>query len=193
MRISPRLLAATAVAVAIAAGTAALSRAPFAPDRDARAALRISWRARGERMERCRHLTQQELEALPAHMRQPTICEGGGAAYRLRVEVDDTLRIDALVHGSGARGDRPMYVFHEIPIAPGNHELRVEFALNDSASDHADEDHVEDNEETVPRELELEERVHLGPRDVALVTYLPERRRLALLTRDMGAAEHHPK
>ncbi|HEY9429158.1 MAG TPA: hypothetical protein VIR34_18500 [Gemmatimonadaceae bacterium] len=193
MTITPRTLVATAVAVALAAGTAALSRVPFAPDRDARAALRISWRARGERMERCRHLTERELEALPAHMRQPTICDGGGATYRLRVEVDDTLRIDALVHGSGARGDRPMYVFHELPLSPGHHELRVKFALNDPASEHAEDDRDDDDEETVPRKLELEERVHLGPRDVALVTYLPERRRLALLTQQMDAEHHRPK
>jgi hypothetical protein len=228
---TPRVVAATAVAVALAAATAALSRVPLTPDNDARAALRISWRARGERVERCRRLSDRELEAIPVHMRQPTVCEGGSATYRLRVLVDDTVRIDALVRGSGARGDRPMYVFHELPLAPGEHVIHVALALTDSsvaapgrdrgraddqekladptehrppaASGTAREhgrDALEDQDEravrdaardlehagadeTVPRTLDLEERIHLPPRGLVLVTYLPERRRLALLTR----------
>ena len=128
--ITPRILAATVVAVALAAGTAALSRIPFTPDRDARAALRISWRARGERVEHCRRLSESELETIPVHMRQPTVCEGGSATYQLRVVVDGTLRLDALVRGSGARGDRPMYVFHELSLPPGDHDVRVTNCIN---------------------------------------------------------------
>lgn len=234
--ITPRILAATVVAVALAAGTAALSRIPFTPDRDARAALRISWRARGERVEHCRRLSESELETIPVHMRQPTVCEGGSATYQLRVVVDGTLRLDALVRGSGARGDRPMYVFHELSLPPGDHDVRVTMALYDSSgaarsrpgdddrkhrsdseehgrplapdssreqgSAHGDEHTREElearderavrdaardlehagAEETVPRTLELTERIHLRPRTMALVTYLPERRQLALLT-----------
>lgn len=212
-------------ALLLALGTAALSHVPFTPDPGARAALRISWRARGERIERCRRLSATELEAIPAHMRQETVCEGGAAPYRLRVVVDDTLRVDAIVHGAGARRDRPLYVFHEIPLAPGVHDIRVAFAISDTAGaghDEAEEHqeragratdatpgrqrsrdddgddersaldaarHIQhaDAEEVVPRLLTLSETVTLAPNALALVTYLPERRRLELLTREADA------
>lgn len=222
---------AAALALMLALGTAALSHVPFTPDPGARAALRISWRARGERIERCRHLSARELEALPAHMRQETVCEGGAAPYRLRVIVDDTIRVDAPVHGAGARHDRPLYVFHEIPLAPGVHAVSVVFTMSDTAgARHNDDDDVERDaahggqatdyrarergagaeqeasvddenkvldsarhfdragaEEVVPRALTLTDTVRLAPNALALVTYLPERRKLALVTRETDA------
>lgn len=196
-----------AAAVALAMGTAALSSVTYTPDPGAHAAIRISWRARGERIERCRRLSPQELEVIPAHMRQETVCEGGTAPYRLRVTVDDTVRIDALVHGSGARRDRPLYVFHEIRLAPGVHGVRVAFTLSDTAgarpngadeedAEHVEEEAAEHGDRDAGANRDEERRVrdaarhfdHAGaeevvPRDLALAaTVTLEPRDLALIT-----------
>ena len=92
-----------AVAAAALAGTAVLSQWPWQAEDSGRSLLRISWRARGERIENCRPATAGELAALPAHMRQETICEDPRVApYRLRVAVDGRSLVDGAAPGSGA-------------------------------------------------------------------------------------------
>ena len=69
--------------------TAALSQWQWSAKTAERSVLRLSWRARGERLESCRRATPEELAAVPAHMRQEVICEGARVApYRLRIAVD---------------------------------------------------------------------------------------------------------
>jgi hypothetical protein len=172
----------------LAAALAALSQVPYTPEPGPEALLRLSWRARGERVETCYELSAEEQRNLPQHMRQQRICEGTTAEYRLRLEVDRQRRIDETVQGSGEVQVRPLYVYREVALPPGEH--RVEVTLERVGPAEGAEEEEEEKEEAresrarrareaaVPRRLELERLVRLRPREVLLVTYDAERREL---------------
>jgi hypothetical protein len=199
------------LAVAATLGIRGLSHVPFAAERDPRAVVRLSWRVLGQQIQDCRRLSAQELEALPAHMRREEVCEGRVAPYRLRVLVDGELADSGLVRASGARRDRPIYVFREISIDPGEHRLEISFvserpageqrqepgagqvtpsdstpALPDSGAVRAPSSGVTATVRTAdaaPAELRLDTRLVLEPRAIALVIYDSETRELVLQER----------
>lgn len=117
-----------AVAVVGLVGVAGLSRLPWTASGDTGAMLRLSWRLPALEVERCRGLTEEELERLPAHMRTPEVCEGEPVPYVLTVRIDGTTRIADTLRAAGFRSDRPVYVLREIPAAPGPHDLFVEMS-----------------------------------------------------------------
>lgn len=133
------------------------SQLPYAPDSRQSALLRLSWRAVGERVEECRRPGPEELAALPRHMRRAEICEGRLAPFRLSVALDGEPVYVGLIHASGAREDRPTYVYRQFDVEPGTHRLSVEFATDHEGS------------ERVP--LRLDTQVTLAPRQVLLITH----------------------
>jgi hypothetical protein len=162
--------------------------------------LRLAWSVRPERIERCRRQSEEELARLPAHMRQPVICEGASAEYRLTVLHDGAVAAERVVRGGGFRHDRRVYVFHELPLDPGDATIEVRFdridldtprmSLPEAGHDGRKEAHrAEAGEtdrgvlqaagETVPPQLRFTQRLRVRPREVILVTYSPERRALA--------------
>lgn len=181
MKRTIRRVFALLVATAVVVGVAALSRVSYAPAGSEDAVLRLSWRVRGERVEECRKLTEAELAALPIHMRRSEVCEGRVLPYHLHVEVDGRTLADDTIHAAGAREDRPIYVYREVPIGPGAHQLSVRFvqAPRGGGSAAGAEDGGAGDPLT-PRRLELTEAVRLRPGDVALVTYDPDRRVLVV-------------
>jgi hypothetical protein len=104
-----------------------LSRVPWsaAPGEDG--ALRLAWQYRSQPIERCRAATPEELAKLPQHMRRSTICERGLRPYVLEVSVDGGAAHADTVRARGARADRPLGVFAQVPLAPGAHAVRVTF------------------------------------------------------------------
>lgn len=187
-----RVLAAV-LAVGSAAALAALSQVPYTPVAGPEAVVRLSWRARGERVEHCRELSADELRSLPRHMRQERVCEGTTAEYRLRVEVNEEPRVSEAVQGSGEVQVRPLYVYRELALPPGRHRFRVTFErVGPPDSDLDDEGEEERSDEdgasggrrareaAVPRRLKLERTLHLSAREVVLVTYDPQRRELVV-------------
>jgi len=116
------------VAVAAAAGIVWASNARLRPHETSDAVLRLSWRARAERIESCRPQSEEALEKLPAHMRQALICDGTTASYRLEVRRAGILVADQTVRGGGLRHDRPLYVFREIPMPAGDASITVRFS-----------------------------------------------------------------
>ena len=150
------------------------------------ALLRLAWSARPERIERCRQQSEEELARLPAHMRQPVSCEGVNAQYRLTVRDEGRLVMERVVRGGGLRQDRRLYVFHELPLAPGDRRIEVRFDRVDSGGSES-VDH-QSGGETVPAHLALDQRVRVGPREVILVTYSPERQALVGIQADV-----HPR
>ena len=185
------VLAAT-LAAASAAALAGLSQVPWTPVPGSEGIVRLSWRARGERVEICHQLSPEELAKLPQHMRRERVCEGTTAEYRLRVEVDGERRVDEMVQGSGEVQVRPLYVYRELVLSPGEHEMEVEFERV-GPGEGEDEDSTSDEdggaqgprggETAVPPRLALEHTIRLRPREVVLVTYDAERQALVLKAR----------
>ena len=176
-----------ALAIGALVCVALLSGVPYAAESAQRGVVRLSWRARGERVRRCRAPTDAELAKLPAHMRPREICERGMTPYRLHVTLDDSVAVDELVRAGGAENDRPLFVFAELPVAAGTHRLAVVFerdepddknsGKDDEDSEHRESEHLRDT----PRRLTLDETVTLAPRAIVLVAYDDEGRRLTLL------------
>jgi hypothetical protein len=163
------------------AGLGALSRAPYAWVAD-QAVLRLAWRARSVQVEVCRHRSAEELERLPVHMREDEVCEGRLLPYRLRAVVDSELVIDAVVHPAGARADRPIYVFREVPLDSGERRLQVRFERQGIAPIEPPEEHPEEHgpARVAPPVLALDTAIRLGQRDVLLVTYDEQAQQLVL-------------
>ena len=155
---------------AMASGSEAT--APVADD--VGALIRLSWRTTSERVEECRRLSEEELAALPVHMRREEVCEGRMLPYRLRVTLDDRTIIDEIVQPAGARGDRPLYVFRELAIPSGE---RVLTALWEREA----ADRVGNG--ATPASLGIRAVLSLEPRDVALITYDLDQRALVALGR----------
>jgi hypothetical protein len=170
----PRRAAGGLLAVALVAGTAALSRLPTPFSTSDEALLRLSWRMAGVTAQACRTLSPEELEKLPVHMRNPKACIGHIASYVLRVRVDGVLETQDTVRPAGARGDRPITLLRDLRIAPGAHRVDIAF-------DALLPEGVEPPPDAL-RSLVWNGRVDAGPRGVALVTLDPEGRRLEYRT-----------
>jgi hypothetical protein len=158
------------VAALLTTGLVVGSALPYAVNRDERALVRLSWRAVGEPVKECRVPTPEELAALPQHMRRPEICEARLSPFHLRVAIDGRAVFDGQILPSGARQDRPTYVFEEFSVAPGEHRLEIRFA----------EERGEVERELAP--LTLDETVTLRPRDILLVARPRDEDALALIT-----------
>ena len=115
------------VAIGLTVLTAALSQVPLDFSGGDHGILRLSWRNDGATVEACRTRSEEELANLPVHMRNPTACIGEIASYRLRVEVDGSVMADDTLRPAGARGDRPIYVLEEFPMALGTYEVVVRY------------------------------------------------------------------
>jgi len=204
MSVPIRRLAALLAAAAAVALLVALSRAPW-PRRSEHALLRLSWSGRPERIERCRELSDAELEKLPAHMRLREECEGHSARYRVRVWLGDSLLSEDTVTGGGLRGDRAIYMLREYPVAPGRHAVAVEVARSDSVAEEPEEpgdedesddtaaapldrarrereEHRRERLERLPPLLRLDTALGLAPGEVVVVSYDPIGRRLLALS-----------
>lgn len=167
------LLIALAVGTALLAAfaVAALTRVPYTVGDGDLAAVRLTWRMAGQAIEDCRTPSEEELAARPAHMRQTEVCESHVPPYRLRVQVDGETIEDILVLAGGAHEDNPIYVYSELRVAPGPHELSVVFAQEEQADGGAADSMPADR-------LELHDAIDLAPGQVALVTYDRETRTL---------------
>lgn len=166
------------------------------------AQVRLSLSARPERVEQCRQLTDDELAKLPAHMRLRTQCEGYSASYRLAIEVNgESLVLDTL-RGGGLRHDRPIHVFREYDVPPGEKRLRIDVTRLDEAgapavadtsregsrsqadtllggrAEREREERTRRTAEAMPARLILDTLVTIGQARVVLVTFDNNTRRL---------------
>jgi hypothetical protein len=174
-----RRAAAVVVAVAVTAGIAALSRVPYTHGSGGHAVLRLAFRTPGEFVEACRRPSEEELARLPVHMRRDEICEGRLLPRRLVVRLDGAVVVDDTVQAPGARGDRPLSVFREIPLAPGRYALEVVWETIGAPPAAA----AAQRRVALPPRMAVETALHLEDRDVALITYDADRRILEAVGR----------
>lgn len=180
-----RRILALGVTVAALLVVSAVTRVPHAAHASDAAMLRLSWHARGERIERCRNATPEELAAQAAHMRQQIICEGRTVApYHVTVSIDEAHAIDAPVEGSGGPGDGALFVLHESSVQPGERRLRVRFQRIRTADESPADSLHDTRRQTVPPLLTLDTVVAFPARGVVLVTYASELERLVVITPD---------
>lgn len=86
--------------------------------------LRLSWKTVGEKI---RVSTAAQGEDVPAHMRTQQGYEERMRSYRLTVEVDGKPWLDKEMRPPGWRHDRPISVFEELALPPGEHDLYLRF------------------------------------------------------------------
>jgi hypothetical protein len=90
------------------------------------AVLRLSWIHVGEKISKV--LTQAELDDLPIHMRpQDGVLESESIPYVLEVSIDQEQLDKEIVNGAGLQGDRPMHVFKDYVVSPGEHSIEITF------------------------------------------------------------------
>jgi hypothetical protein len=162
-------------------GLGALSQVPYQPEEATHAVIRLAWRARGVTVKECRTMTPEELEKVAVHMRRTEVCEGRTLPYQLRAVVDGEARIDEAVEAGGARGDRPLFVLHDLPVAPGFHELQVSFIREKALAE------ASDSADVTPARLELERSLEVAPGQIVLVTYDPDTR--TIIVQDAPATQ----
>lgn len=184
-----RSSAAFLIAAGLLAALAGLTRVPWTVEQSPRSLLRLSWRALGERIERCRPATAEELAGVPAHMRLEVICEDPKVApYQLRVAVDGRVLHEGLAEGSGVAGDRPLFVLHEFEITPGDHHIDVRFQRQGTAMEARTDEQNEPERaherevqrRAIPPVLHVDTTITVSVHAVLLVTYSPELRQLVL-------------
>lgn len=122
-----RRAAAVLLAVGLTGGVAWLSRVPTEFGGGDDAVIRLSWRVASVPVEACRTRTEEELAALPVHMRSPRECTRALAPFALDVALDGRAVVSDTVFPKGMRGDRPVYVYHDLPASPGRVALSVRF------------------------------------------------------------------
>jgi len=197
MTVPARVLGAALAGVA-ALALAAASAVPLRVHPTSDAMLRVAFSARPERIETCRTLGAEELAEVPQHMRQSEVCEGATARYRLDVRRADTLLASAELRGGGLRHDRRLFVLHELRVPSGRSTIEVRLSRLDSIAAPVDTAPValddRSGRETgerrrrmadeVPASLVLRETVTLAPREVLLVTYDQDARRLRAVRSD---------
>ena len=208
-QVSPMRIAGIAVAVLAALGLRWSTVHLWNTGLSDQARVRQSWSARPERVERCRRLTDEELEKLPAHMRLRTECQGGFARYLLTMSVDGTVRTIDTLRPGGLQHDRPIHVFRELDIDAGARHVRLEVVRLDSTTNveptqgsepsregaqggadtlmggrearEADE-RARRASEALPPRLTFDTTVTLAPRHVVLIAFDDVRRRFVAQT-----------
>ena len=168
------------VTAVVTAGIGWLARAPYTPPGSDTGVLRLSWRLIPDRTEHCRRRSHEELEKLPVHMRNPTVCEQERADYRLIVQIDDAAPDTTRLLPSGAHGDRPIFVLQEHDLEPGAHRVRVWFTRESGEWEHEREEHEERRRERPGLRLDTNISARAGA--VELITLDPVARQLVHVT-----------
>lgn len=104
-----------------------LSALPYDAADGEQGVVRLSWRYRIAPKRECRMRTQEELDALPVHMRTSEVCQRGIPSYRMSLQVDGEAIFEDVIRPAGAAGDRPLYVHRDLEVAPGEHRIVVRF------------------------------------------------------------------
>lgn len=124
------------------------------------ALLRLSFTHAGKIISDCRQRTAEELAKIPANMRQSMDCPRERSPVRVRVELDGAPLYDEAFAPAGLRRDGASAAHRRLPIAAGEHRLRVQF---------------NDNARTAGFDFERSEVVHARPGQVVLIDFVEDK------------------
>lgn len=115
----PRLIVSSLFVLLVALG----SQVSYGSDPDF-GILRLSWKTVGEKI----HVqADQQDEDVPVHMRANQGSADRMRDYRLTVEIDGKVWMDKLLRPPGLHHDRPISVFEELKLPPGEHAVWLKF------------------------------------------------------------------
>lgn len=102
----------------------------YSPVPDDMALITLSLAHAGQRTEKCRERSAEELAGLPPNMRAPLDCSRARQPVAVRMRIDGEIRYDRRIEPSGLSRDGASYVYSKMHIVPGRHRIEVE--LDDS-------------------------------------------------------------
>ena len=89
------------------------------------AQIKLSLAHSGQRKERCRRLTPQEIASLPANKRRPNTCARQRVPVRIQLLVDGKQLYDAVVQPTGLSRDGPARIYKKFVVSKGSHTVTV--------------------------------------------------------------------
>lgn len=137
------LLLAAVVGVVLLLASLAGSRVSYGGPPMSGPELVVSFKIAGQASTVCRDVTPEEKAKQPVHMRQDRVCERRRSPVRLRVWVDDVLRLDATYGGGGVRGDGVSVGLEHVALTTGSHKVRATLAEAADGGAGASEHHSE--------------------------------------------------
>ncbi len=97
------------------------------------AIISLTFSHAAQRVEECRRLTQEELNALPPNMRKPDECPRERHRVHVEMRLNDRLLHSETALPSGLWNDGKANVYHRTTVDSGDYTLAV--GMNDSGSD----------------------------------------------------------
>ena len=97
------------------------------------AMISLTFSHAAERVETCRRLTQDELNALPPNMRKPDECPRERHAAYLELRANGELLYSGLLLPSGIWNDGKANIYNRTTVAAGDYVLAV--SMNDSGTE----------------------------------------------------------
>lgn len=124
------------------------------------ALLRLSFKHAGKFATDCRSRSPEELAKMPEQLRAALDCQRERSPVRIRVELDGRALYDEAFAPAGLRRDGAASGYHRLPIAAGEHLLKVQ---------------VNDDVRVKGFNYEREARVAVRPGQVVLVDFIADR------------------
>lgn len=122
---APAWVGAAVTTLGLAAVTVFPSHLPWTPPRPSTPLLAVGFKHPGAVEQACRTRTPEELAALPAHMRQATVCERQRYPVRVEVRVDHEVVASRSYEPGGVWGDGASVGVLEVAVPEGRHQVEV--------------------------------------------------------------------
>ncbi len=104
-------------------GVTALSHIPYGQEPQS-GRLRLSWKTVGEGQKQA---PAEVSEDVPVHMRNPNAAAVAYRDYQLSLRVDGQPVLERRFSPPGLHRDRPISVFEEVDLPPGNHQIELRY------------------------------------------------------------------
>lgn len=99
---------------------------------DSEAVLSMTFSHAARRVEECRQLSQDELNALPPNMRKPAACPRRRHGTRVELHIDGQREYSGTAPASGLWNDGKASIYRRFNVPAGEHEIFI--GMNDSGT-----------------------------------------------------------